>query len=68
MKLKISKGVLAKDGTPYAARTIYAVQGEWNSPYPYSVISLCSLLANKEITSISIIDEDNRQFDLTDFR
>ena len=68
MKLKVSKGVLSKNGTPYAAGTIHAVSGRWNCPYPYSMASLCLLLVNEKITSISIIDEKNQQMDLTDLR
>ena len=68
MELKVSKGVLAKDGTPYAAGTIHAVKGGWNCSYPYSMASLCLLLIDKDIKSISIIDEDNQQLDLTNLR
>ena len=68
MKLKTSKGVLGKDGTPYAPSTIHAVKGKWNCPYPYSMASLCLLLVDKDVTSISIIDQDNQQLDLTNLR
>ena len=68
MKLKVSKGVLSKDGTPYAPSTLHAVSNGWNCPYPYSMASLCLLLVNEKIESISIIDEDNQQLDLTDLR
>ena len=64
MKLKVSKGVLAKNGTPYAASTIHAVKGGWNCPYPYSMASLCLLLVDENVKSISIIDENNQQLDL----
>ncbi len=66
MKLKVSKGVLSKDGTPWAAGTIHAVNEEgWNVPYPYSMASLCLLLVDDKVKSISIIDENNQQMDLT---
>ncbi len=68
MKLKVTKGVLSKDGTPYAAGTIHAVKGGWSCPYHYSIASLCLLLVDREVKSISIIDEENRQMDLTDLR
>ena len=72
MKLKVSKGVLSKNGTPWAAGTIHAVRvmdGEkWNCPYPYSMASLVLLLVDKRIESICIIDKDNQQMDLTDLR
>ncbi len=65
MELKVSKGVLSKDGTPWAARTIHAVNNEgWNVPYPYGMASLCLLLVNNKIKSICIIDENNQQLDL----
>ena len=69
MKIKLSKGVLAKDGTPYATKTIHAVLIDgWNCPYPYSIGCLCMLLIDKEVVSISVIDENNNQIDLTELR
>ena len=69
MKIKLSKGVLAKDGTPYAAETIHAVSTTgWNSPFPYSVSMLCRLLMDKDVIKISVIDVGNNQFDLTELR
>lgn len=66
MKLSVGKGVLSKDGTPWAPSTIHAVNKEgWNVPYPYTMASLCLLLVNDDIESISIIDENNQQLDLT---
>ncbi len=66
MKLKISKGVLSKTNEPWAAGTIHAVNRKgWNSPYPYNMGTLCRLLVDKRIVSISVIDENNNQFDLT---
>ena len=69
MKLKVSMGVLSKTGTPWAAGTIHAVNKEgWNSPYHYNIGTLCRLLVDKRIVEISVIDENNHQFDLTDLR
>ncbi len=66
LKLKVSKGVLSKDGTPWAPSTIHAVNEEgWNVPYPYTMASLCLLLADPKVKSISVIDESNQQLDLT---
>ncbi len=66
MKLKVGKGVLSKDGSPWAAGTIHAVNDKgWNVPYPYSMASLCLLLVDDKVKQISIIDEDNQEMTLT---
>ena len=68
MKMKMSKGVLSKGGTPWAPGTIHAVSNGWNKPCVFSMKSLILLILDKRVESISVIDEDNNQFDLTELR
>ena len=66
MKLKIDKGVLGKDGLPWAAKTIHAVNTEgWNMPWEYTMERLFRLIIDTKIVKITVIDEDNNEFTLT---
>lgn len=67
IKVKIGKGVLAKDNrTPYAAGTIHAtnVHG-FMSPYPFSYETVARLLADESVIEIQIIDLNNVQSTIT---
>lgn len=78
--VKVGKGVMAKDGiTPYAPGTIMAgaerkltqlpgqripLSGVMMSPYTYSVECLLGLIISGDFTHITVITEDNNQFDI----
>lgn len=71
MKVRKSKGVLAKDGkTPWAAGTLHVVDrdtdgGKWCTPSGYSMTSLalCMMrLAGGKVDSVELIDENNDKY------
>ena len=65
LKVKVRKGVLGKDGQPYAPRTIHGIRDGWNIPVPYTIEAFVSLLVDPKCTSIQIITEENKELILT---
>ena len=68
MKVEISKGVLGKNGAPFASETLHFVQNGYLTPVPYNMrnLGLClARLADKQIQSIKLIDDDNNYFVIT---
>ena len=63
--LKKSKGVLGKDGKPYAPGTMYFCDGTWLTPVAYSPESLTTGLLNEKVEKVEFIDPDNNQFVIT---
>lgn len=65
MKLTKGKGVLAKDGTPYAAQTLHVVEGGMQYPIDYTPRSMLKAFMEDKITRIKLIDENNDEWIVT---
>lgn len=59
LKIKKGKGVLSKDGSPYAARTAHIHSGGWKSPIGYDIHSIMEALCTEGVVGIEVIDEKN---------
>jgi hypothetical protein len=70
VKLKIGKGVTAKDGkTPFAAGTLFYSSVRdgmtWKSQMDYTMENIMKAMASETITEIQLIDKDNNEFILS---
>ncbi len=59
MKHTKAKGVLGKDGKPYAPGTFYTVSDEWQAPELYTPLAMMYAFLDDKITKIILVTEDN---------
>ena len=61
-EVTVEKGVLGKDGKPFAPATLHVVTKDgWQYPYDYTPIAMMAAFLNNNVTSIILINEQNEQ-------
>ena len=61
-EVTVEKGVLGKDGKPFAPATLHVVTKDgWQVPYAYTPTAMMAAFLTDSIASIILINEQNEQ-------
>jgi len=64
LSIKKGKGVLGKDGTPWAPGTMHVVNGKWMSATRYDPASLLEALLDEKTDKVEVISEFNTLYEV----